>query len=67
MKIYGRWKRNMPDSVFGETITVTITYSSFNKEEIDELEKKMPKGTLVMDMDKPKENMNDQIDDMEEQ
>ena len=51
MKIIERWKRNMPDSISGESITVTITYSSFKKDEIDELEKGLPKGMLVMDMD----------------
>lgn len=48
MKIYESWKRNKPDSVSGESITVTITYSSFNKNEIDEFEKTLPKGILVM-------------------
>ena len=52
MKIYQRWKRNEPDSVVGESITVTITYCSFKREEIDELQKKMPNGMLVMDTDK---------------
>ena len=49
MKIYQRWKRNEPDTVTGESITVTITYCSFDRAEIDELQKKMPKGMLVMD------------------
>ena len=44
MKIYQKWKRNEPDTVTGESITVTITYCSFDKGEIDELQKKMPNG-----------------------
>lgn len=43
----------MPSTMGGESITVTIVYSSFIKGEIDDLEKKMPKGMLVMDTDKP--------------
>ena len=48
MKIYQSWKRNEPSTSSGESITVTIVYTSFDKSEIDELEKKMPKGMLVM-------------------
>ena len=49
MKIYQSWKRNKPDTMTGDSITVTITYSSFDITEIDDLQKKMPKGMLVMD------------------
>ena len=49
MKITQTWKRNMPSSAGGYSITITTTYSSFNREEIDDLEKRMPKGILVMD------------------
>lgn len=55
MKIFERWKRNEPDTVSGESITVTIVYCSFDKGEIDEFEKTLPKGMLVMDTDKPLE------------
>lgn len=55
MKIYESWKRNPPDSISGESITVTIIYSSFDKGEIDEFEKTLPKGILVMDTDKKQE------------
>ena len=48
MKIYQSWKRNNPDTQ-GYSITLSITYSSFNQEEIDELEKKLPNGLIVMD------------------
>ena len=48
MKIYQSWKRNEPSTSSGESITVTIVYTSFDMSEIDELEKKMPKGMLVM-------------------
>ena len=53
MKVYQSWTRNTPSSAGGYSITVTTTYSSNIKGEIDELEKKMPKGMLVMDTDKP--------------
>ena len=52
MKITQSWKRNMPSTLSGESITLTIVYSSFKKEEIDDLEKKMPKGMLIMNTDK---------------
>lgn len=57
MKIYQSWKRNKPDTQ-GYSITVTITYSSSRLEEIEELEKKMPEGMLVMntDIELPKEH-----------
>lgn len=51
MKIYQSWKRNEPSSVSGESITLTIIYTSFKKEEIDEVEKRMPKGILVVGED----------------
>ena len=47
MKITQKWKRNMPSTLSGESITVTINYSSFKKEEIDELEKHMPSGIII--------------------
>ena len=56
MKIYQSWKRNEPDTVTGYSITVTITYSSFDRNEIDDLQKKMPKGILVMDTKKEEEH-----------
>ena len=49
MKVFQSWKRNKPDTMTGESITVIIVYSSFDITEIDELQKKMPKGTLMMD------------------
>jgi len=53
MTIYESWKRNVPDTVSGESLTVTITYRSFNKSEIDAIEAKMPKGMIFMYTDKP--------------
>ena len=50
MKIFQSWKRNNPD-ILGYSITLTITYSSFDQNEIDELEKKLPKGMLVMNLE----------------
>lgn len=52
MKIFVDWKRNEPDTLTGESVTVKITYSSFDKKEIDDFEKKLPKGMLVMDTNK---------------
>lgn len=46
MRILHTWKRNSPSTLEGESITVKITYSSFDKGEIDELEKKMPNGMI---------------------
>ena len=51
MKITQSWKRNSPSSISGESITLTIVYSSFDTAEIDELEQKMPRGMLVMTLD----------------
>ena len=53
MKIVQTWTRNTPSSAGGYSITVKITYSSNIKGEIDELEKKIPKGMIVMDTDEP--------------
>ena len=52
MKIYETWKRNEPDTMIGESITVKIVYTSFDKSEIDDLQKRMPEGMLVMNTDK---------------
>ena len=54
MKVTQTWKRNMPSTLGGESITLTIIYSSFDKAEIDELEQNMPKGMLVMEERKEK-------------
>ena len=60
MKIYQTWKRNEPSTFSGESITLTIVYTSFDKAEIDELEQKMPKGMLVMeDKEKHYDRTND--------
>ena len=40
MKIFVQYKRNNPDTIIYENLTITYTYSSFNKDEIDELEQK---------------------------
>ena len=53
MKVVETWTRNTPSSVSGYSITVQITYSSFNLNEIEEVEKTLPQGTIVMDTDKP--------------
>ena len=51
MRITQAWARNEPDTIRGESITLVTVYSSFDKSEIDDLEKTMPKGMLVMDGD----------------
>lgn len=48
MKVTQSWKRNKPDTLVGESITLTTVYSSFDYKEIDRLEENMPKGILVM-------------------
>ena len=53
MKIFESWKRNSPDTISGESITVTITYSSFDKLEIDDFESTLPKGATMMKVDNP--------------
>ncbi len=49
MKVLQRWKRNTPDTVTGESITISFTYSSFDKSEIDELERNLPNGLIITD------------------
>ena len=49
MRIYRSWKRNTPDTMTGESLTVTITYSSFDKKEIDELQNEQPTGVIILD------------------
>ena len=54
MKITQSWKHDMP-TTDGYSLTVTYVYSSKYLHEIEAVEKKLPKGTLVvMDTDKPK-------------
>ena len=53
MKVTQTWERNTPSSEGGYSITVKTTYSSFNPYEIDNIEKKLPKGMVVIDTDKP--------------
>ena len=40
MKLLTQYKRENPDTILGEKITIIQTYSSFNKDEIDELEQR---------------------------
>ena len=47
MKIVQSWKRNTP-STDGYSLTVTYVYSSERLSEIDAIEKRLPKGMLVM-------------------
>ena len=41
MTITTTYRRTNPSSIAGDSIVVTTTYSSFNTEEIDELENKL--------------------------
>lgn len=41
MKMFTTYKRNNPDTINGESITVTTVYSSYNEKEIDELENQL--------------------------
>lgn len=52
MKITQSWKRNAP-TTDEYSLTVTYVYSSHYLHEIEEVEKKLPRGILVMDTDKP--------------
>ena len=52
MKITWSWKRNTP-TTDGYGLTVTYVYSSKYLHEIEELEKKLPKGIIIMDTDNP--------------
>ena len=52
MKITQTWRRNPPSTISGDSITVTTTYYSFNKQEIDDLERGLPTGILMMDSEK---------------
>jgi len=50
MRVLTMYRRLDPSTVTGEQIVVVTTYSSFNKEEIDTLEKELEKtiGTGVI-------------------
>ena len=53
MKITQSWKRNAL-TTDGYSLTITYVYSSHYLHEIEEVEKKLPKGMIVMDTDSPK-------------
>lgn len=55
MKIIQAWKRNDPSTLCGESITLTVNYSSFDKAEIDELENRMPTPMTVMEIEAPED------------
>ena len=50
MKITQSWKRNTP-TTDGYSLTVTYVYSSKWLHEIEEIEKKLPMGIIIMDTD----------------
>ena len=53
MKITQSWKRNAP-TTDGYSLTVTYVYSSKYLHEIEEVEKELPKGMIVIDTDETK-------------
>jgi len=52
VKITQSWRRNTP-TTDGYSLTVTYVYSSKYLHEIEEVEKKLPKGIIIMDTDEP--------------
>ena len=54
MKITQLWKRNTP-TTDGYGLTVTYVCSSKHLHEIEEIEKKLPKGINIMDTDATKD------------
>lgn len=53
------WKRNETSTSNGESVTLTINFSSFNSEEIDELEKLFRehiKTAMIIEYPKEEEN-----------
>lgn len=52
MKITQSWKRNTP-TTDGYSLTVTYVYSSKYLHEIEDVERKLPNGIIIMDTDKP--------------
>lgn len=52
MKIYQSWKRNTP-TTDGYSLTITYVYSSKYLHEIEDIERKLPRGIIIMDTDKP--------------
>ena len=52
MKITQSSHWNMP-TTDGYSLTVTYVYSSKYLHEIEDVEKKLPKGVIIMDTDKP--------------
>lgn len=65
MKIVQSWKRNMP-TTDGYGLTVTYVYSSKNLSEIDEVEKRLPKGIIIIDTDKPQKMPKFRLNETEE-
>lgn len=53
MKIVQTWTQNEPSSAGGYSITIKYVYSSFNKSDIDDIIKKLPRGMVIIDTDKP--------------
>ena len=52
MKIYQSWKRGVATE--GYSLTLTYIYLSKDLQEIEEIEKKLPNGIIIIDTDKPK-------------
>ena len=51
MKVLQEWKRNASSDCCGESMTVTFTYYSADKNEMDVLEGLMPKHHVVTEVE----------------
>lgn len=54
MRTTQTWIRNDPTSDAGESLTVSVVFSSFDKNEIDNLELKMSNGAQLIKNDRKK-------------
>lgn len=54
-----QWRRLDPNTVCGEKLEVTITYSSFDAKEIDELQENIPNVIRECEHEEDEENAED--------
>ena len=60
MRITQSWRRDAATSAFGESLTMTIKFTSFDKAEIDQIAEKMPWNFLVMDTNEKEEERHEE-------
>lgn len=60
MRITQSWRRDATTTAFGESITMTIKFTSFDKAEIDQIAEKMPWNLLVMDTNEKEEERHEE-------